>query len=810
MMGSVGWSLNDPLYPEQWPWHQRSNAGIKVEEAWQEGIFGKDVSVAVIALEIDEKNDDISHYDKRFSSVGSKSDLKFASSFGTAAASIIGAKANNSFCSVGVAPQCNLVLKEGSHFDDLNWDLLTVMIHLNQAKIDVFFHTISLKSGSLSDFNPIDPNFREAIEYSTTQGRLTLGAIHVSGISDGTDLERGNCGSNEFASLPETITIGVIDSHEYTLSVQCASRLVVAPSDFMITQDRTCSSQHRINDTMGGGALVSGVVALILEANPILKWWEVQEVLILSSDIIHSTDPKWVMNQANLLFHPYFGFGLVNAGRAVRVAREYSKTVDRLYASYTRNQLITVPDNDPDGIDVTIVVPENRIVQHVGVLFSSNHNFPSDLQIRLTSPFGTTTEIASSIEVRDFVPNEAELKGEDFAIRVLQMDALTKTKIDASEYVYFRGIEFVTFNDDCCVTGDANKCVISKADVARPFVVIHPSPRCSYAIQVENIQKLHGAREYLFLETSEFDIFPEIPESITLLGTVSLQAQDLMDVNIGVQDVYLRPFNGKVRQKPLTSWPFLSVGHWGENAKGTWTVHVADMITSQNLFTDRGDVTNITLQIWYEGKIEPPPPAPEFTGTYVPSPSGDGIVHTQTPSPAFDGAYKCTSNDTCTSCGKCCDDKFAEPGDCSVCSSWHCVPNRCDPLGEGCNVCPECCKTPYATDTFCNLCVDRYCPIRPICSPEVGCNVCDKCCHSHILDTYQCMTCVTDECETLVVDPTEVEKIPLNWAAIVGSSLLIVVSFGLIGGAAYYFWQSSAVNSDISEMTFKIETDGSL
>ena len=37
------------------------------------------------------------------------------------------------------------------------------------------------------------------------------------------------------------------------------------------------------------------------------------------------------------------------------------------------------------------------------------------------------------------------------------------------------------------------------------------------------------------------------------------------------------------------------------------------------------------------------------------------------------------------------------------------------------------------------------------------------------------MTCVTDECETLVVDPTEVEKIPLNWAAIVGSSLLIVV-----------------------------------
>ena len=31
MMGSVGWSLNDPLYPEQWPWHQRSNAGIKVE-----------------------------------------------------------------------------------------------------------------------------------------------------------------------------------------------------------------------------------------------------------------------------------------------------------------------------------------------------------------------------------------------------------------------------------------------------------------------------------------------------------------------------------------------------------------------------------------------------------------------------------------------------------------------------------------------------------------------------------------------------------------------------------------------------------
>ena len=70
--------------------------------------------------------------------------------------------------------------------------------------------------------------------------------------------------------------------------------------------------------------MVSGVVALMLEANPALGWRDVQEILLRSARILQGDAGGWTTNKAGLTFHPDFGSGGVNAEDAVALARKYA------------------------------------------------------------------------------------------------------------------------------------------------------------------------------------------------------------------------------------------------------------------------------------------------------------------------------------------------------------------------------------------------------------------------------------------------------------------------------------------------------
>lgn len=82
----------------------------------------------------------------------------------------------------------------------------------------------------------------------------------------------------------------------------------------------------RFNGTSAATPIVSGVVALMLEANPNLGYRDVQEILALSARPIDAASPDWTTNRANTwngggfrVSHDY-GFGLVDATAAVRLA----------------------------------------------------------------------------------------------------------------------------------------------------------------------------------------------------------------------------------------------------------------------------------------------------------------------------------------------------------------------------------------------------------------------------------------------------------------------------------------------------------
>ena len=76
--------------------------------------------------------------------------------------------------------------------------------------------------------------------------------------------------------------------------------------------------------TSSAAPVVSGVTALLLQANPSLKWRDVKEIYIRSATRNDSGDSDWARNGAGFWFNHKYGAGLINASEAVRLAKNWS------------------------------------------------------------------------------------------------------------------------------------------------------------------------------------------------------------------------------------------------------------------------------------------------------------------------------------------------------------------------------------------------------------------------------------------------------------------------------------------------------
>lgn len=150
------------------------------------------------------------------------------------------------------------------------------------------------------------------------------------------------------------------------------------------------------NGTSSASPVVSGVVALMLQANPALGWRDVQEILIRSATVNQPSDPGWVTNRAGLHFNHEFGAGLVNAGGAVTLATNWTNLGTQIpFVARQTNLSIAIPDNTTNGVVLTIpVVNSNLRIEHVRLQVDIQHFRRGDLEISLTSPSGITSQLA--------------------------------------------------------------------------------------------------------------------------------------------------------------------------------------------------------------------------------------------------------------------------------------------------------------------------------------------------------------------------------------------------------------------------------
>ena len=167
-----------------------------------------------------------------------------------------------------------------------------------------------------------------------------------------------------------------------------------------------CNFTSIFNGTSSAAPVVSGVVALMLEANPSLGWRDVKHILATTATKIDADkgniknngiiiDHGWTQNTAGYSFSNWYGFGQVNAYKAVNTARNYSTylsdyTTDISSADTTLHQ--PIPENTT-GTMASLYLDKDLIIESVRVIVTIENGQPLDLSLQLESPQATLSTL---------------------------------------------------------------------------------------------------------------------------------------------------------------------------------------------------------------------------------------------------------------------------------------------------------------------------------------------------------------------------------------------------------------------------------
>ncbi|MBE9128186.1 MULTISPECIES: S8 family serine peptidase [unclassified Coleofasciculus] len=162
--------------------------------------------------------------------------------------------------------------------------------------------------------------------------------------------------------------------------------------------------------TSSAAPLVSGVVALMLEANPNLTWRDVQHILVETADPDKTDrfDEDWTTNGAGYQVNHKYGFGGIDAAAAVEKATTWTSVAEEVSISSEPQVVeVDIPNADGTEIERTINITDDITVEWAEVVFEADHPIRGDLNVVLVSPDGTESILAQPHPpVYDTNPND--------------------------------------------------------------------------------------------------------------------------------------------------------------------------------------------------------------------------------------------------------------------------------------------------------------------------------------------------------------------------------------------------------------------
>lgn len=411
---------NDPLFVNQW--HLRNtgqNGGTAGQDAnivgaW-DTVRGTGVTIAIVDDGLQHTHPDLNdNYiaAASFDINGNDPDPSPVDTFdrhGTSAAGVAAANGFNSLGVTGSAPNANLSglrLIAGPSDDADEAFALTFAGQIN----DIYSNSWGpFDSPAATGYTAPGPLTRAALQSGVENGRGGLGSIYVWAAGNGLG-NNDNVNYDGYANSRYTIAVSAIDHNgrQSNYSEPGSPILVAAYSSGLgpgiTTTDLTGSlgySSGDYNSGFGGTSsatpLVSGVIALMLEANPNLTWRDVQLILANTAAQNDPGDVDWSLNGAGRLINHKYGFGVIDAGAAVDAAVNWQTVAPEIsVTSGTLNTALNIPNNNSTGVSTTATVNQDVRIETVEIEVDLDHGNSGDLEFVLTSPAGTQSILATA------------------------------------------------------------------------------------------------------------------------------------------------------------------------------------------------------------------------------------------------------------------------------------------------------------------------------------------------------------------------------------------------------------------------------
>uniref|UniRef100_A0A3B3TR78 Proprotein convertase subtilisin/kexin type 5a n=1 Tax=Poecilia latipinna TaxID=48699 RepID=A0A3B3TR78_9TELE len=371
--------------------------GMNIAAAWRRGYTGKGVVVSVLDDGIEKEHPDLKpNYDPLASCDVNEQDQdptpkhskNAANSHGTQCAGTVAASANNSLCTVGVSFRARIggIRMLGGDVTDI---VEAVSLNFRPQYIDIYLASWGPDDDGATLEGP-GPLARLALQ----TGRHGRGSIFVWASGNG-----GKAGDH--------CSCDGYSSSIYTISVSSVGRRGVRPehleqcSSTLASSGDTSSIYRTLSGTSLSSSLAAGVIALTLEANPLLTWRDVQHIIVRTSKAHHLIAPDWHFNGAGYKVSHLYGFGLLDAESMAKEAERWKQVPAQ--HECVEEEAIQLSRIIHPGSVLTSAYETTGCssaasrhvvyVEHVVIRVTITHSRRGDLSITLTSPAGTVSQL---------------------------------------------------------------------------------------------------------------------------------------------------------------------------------------------------------------------------------------------------------------------------------------------------------------------------------------------------------------------------------------------------------------------------------
>uniref|UniRef100_A0A3Q3X320 Uncharacterized protein n=1 Tax=Mola mola TaxID=94237 RepID=A0A3Q3X320_MOLML len=412
---------NDAKWSSMWYIHcnddvHNCQSDMNIMGAWKRGYTGKNVVVTILDDGIERNHPDLfQNYDPQASFDVNGNDMdpmpRYDASnenkHGTRCAGEVAAAANNSHCIVGIAYNARIGgvrMLDGDVTDMVEAKSLS----LQPQHIDIY----SASWGPDDDGKTVDGPAslaRQAFENGIRMGRKGRGSIFVWASGNG-GRSRDHCSCDGYTNSIYTISISSTaeSGRKPWYLEECSSTLTTTYSSGE-NYDRkiiTTDLRHRCTDshtgTSASAPMAAAIIALALEANPLLTWRDVQHIIVKTSRAGHLSAPDWKTNAAGYNVSHLYGFGLMDAEAMVKEAERWKQVpAQHVCVENADRQIRTIrPEHVVRSVYKATGCTDNPnhviYLEHVVVRITITHPRRGDLSINLTSPSGTKSQLLAN------------------------------------------------------------------------------------------------------------------------------------------------------------------------------------------------------------------------------------------------------------------------------------------------------------------------------------------------------------------------------------------------------------------------------